>query len=63
MGTRAPWIFMIIFAGFSVFLFLVTVLIAQLETYVPTRRVRTLPQDAEEQSHRHRRDQDEPSAA
>jgi hypothetical protein len=54
---------MIIFAGFSVFLFLVTVLIAQLETYVPTRRVRTLPQDAEEQSHRHRRDQDEPSAA
>ena len=61
MGTRDPWIFLIIFAGFSAALFLVTVLIAQLETYVPSRKVRAMPREMDEASnHNH---QDEPTAA
>ncbi len=43
MGTRDRWIFLILFTGFSAVLFLVTVLIAQLETYVPSRKTRTPP--------------------
>jgi hypothetical protein len=43
METRDRWIFLTLFAGFSTILFLVTVLIAQLETYVPGRKSRSLP--------------------
>jgi hypothetical protein len=61
MGTQDPWIFLIVLISFSAVLFLVTVLIAQLETYVPSRKDRTLPHAAEEESqHEHR---DEPTAA
>ena len=61
MGTRDPWIFLILFAGVSAVLFLATVLIAQLETYVPSRKVGALAREIEKESkHNH---EDEPTAA
>jgi hypothetical protein len=62
MGTRDPWIFLILFVGFSAFLFLVTVLIAQLESYVPSHKQRKLPGESEEDSQHHHH-HDEPTAA
>jgi hypothetical protein len=61
MGTRDCWIFLILFTGLSAALFLVTVLIAQLETYVPRRMRRALPPEVEEESQQHHHD--EPTAA
>jgi hypothetical protein len=62
MGTRNSWIFLILFTGFSTALFLATVLIAQLETYVPGRKARNQLRapDEEETRQLHR---DEPTAA
>ena len=62
MGTLDGWIFLAFFTGFSAVLFLVTVLVAQLETFVPTRRVRTLPAKPHEDNRHHPR-HDEPTAA
>jgi hypothetical protein len=61
METRDRWIFVILFTGFSAVLFLATVLIAQLETFVPSKKNRTLPPEpeAEAQQHHH----NEPTAA
>jgi hypothetical protein len=62
MGTRDRWIFLILFTGFSTVLFLATVLIAQLETYVPGRKARNqLRTPDEEETRQHHRD--EPTAA
>ena len=55
MGPRDCWIFLALFTGFSTVLFLVTVLIAQLETYVPSRKSHTVPpapdDETEQQTH------------
>jgi hypothetical protein len=61
MGTRDGWIFLILFAGFSVVLILSTVLIAQLETFVPSRKARPRPPDPEEDTQQQQ--DDEPTAA
>ncbi len=61
MGTRHYWIFLISFTGFSTILFLVTVLVAQIETYVPGRRSRSEPAELEHESQQ--RHHDEPTAA
>ena len=61
METRDRWIFLTLFAGFSTILFLVTVLIAQLETYVPGRKAGSLPHEQEEESQNQHHD--EPTAA
>jgi hypothetical protein len=61
MVTLDRWIFLAFFTGFSAVLFLVTVLVAQLETFVPSRRARTGrsgPEDETLQQHH-----DEPTAA
>jgi hypothetical protein len=61
MGTRDRWIFLILFTGFSAVLFLVTVIIAQLETFVPSRKARCLPPEPELEAEQ--QDHDEPTAA
>jgi hypothetical protein len=61
MGTRDRWIFLILFTAFSAVLFLATVIIAQIETFVPNRKARRPlpePETATEQEHH-----DEPTAA
>jgi hypothetical protein len=61
MGTLDGWIFLAFFTGFSAVLFLVTVLVAQMETLVPSRRRRTLP--TEQHQENRRQHHDEPTAA
>jgi hypothetical protein len=61
MGTLDRWVFLAFFTGFSAVLFLVTVLVAQLETFVPSRKARARasePEDETRQPHH-----DEPTAA
>jgi cytoskeletal protein RodZ len=60
MGTRDPWIFLIVLISLSAVLFLVTVLIAQLETYVPSRKRHELTPNEDDESQQHH---DEPTAA
>jgi hypothetical protein len=50
MGPRDRWIFLALFTGFSTVLILVTVLIAQLETYVPGRNSHTAPPTPEDET-------------
>jgi hypothetical protein len=61
METLDGWIFLAFFTGFSAVLFLVTVLVAQLETFVPSRRGRTLRAEPPEENRRPHHD--EPTAA
>jgi len=61
MDTRDRWIFLILFSCFSAGLFLVTVIIAQLEAFVPRREARIPPSETEQEiSQGHH---DEPTAA
>jgi hypothetical protein len=60
MGTRDRWIFLILFTGFSAVLFLATVLIAQLETFVPGRKARIRPPEPDEKE---AQQHNEPTAA
>jgi hypothetical protein len=60
MGTLDRWIFLVCFTGFSAILFLVTALVAQLETFVPGRKARTHAAEPEENGQQH---PDEPFAA
>jgi hypothetical protein len=59
MGTRDLWIFLVLCAGFSAVLCLVTVLVAQIETFVPGRKTRALNPEPEEKH----QERDEPTAA
>ena len=57
METLDGWIFLAFFTGFSAVLFLVTVLVAQVETFVPSRRARTLPTKPHEENRRPHHDE------
>jgi hypothetical protein len=61
MGTRDGWIFLLLFTGFSTVLFLATVLIAQIETYVPGRKAGSLAPELERELENQQGD--EPEAA
>ena len=61
MGMRDRWIFLILFAGFSGVLFLATVILAQLETFVPGRKARNLAPEPEQETQQQHHD--EPTAA